>query len=582
MESKTPKIDALLDEILENLVPHERTCKWKGKHPHCEGKFNIESEDISFLKMLRVPAPNFCPTCRRMRRLVHMNFSRIFKRSCDVPGHNESVISTFPEECPFPVYDYSYFISDKFDSFSFGVICENETNPLETLFDLRKKFPIPSFLNRDPSSINSDYSSGGRNNKNCYYAMACYSAEDVWYSVMINKSRNVMDSRIIKDSEFVYRSFYSNHIYKSSFIYFSKNCTDSMFLFDCRNCDNCFGCVNLRGAKYRVWNEQLSKEDYETFIKSIYPLSRDAIDGYKEKFWTLVKTVPINASRNIAVENVKGVLLNNMRNVYDVTDSENSEHVRHSDGCLSHQDSMDVLFSGGKSSMLYSTTNIGSQSSNVKFSVSSKFSIDSEFIFNCKNVNNCFMCFGLRDKSYCVLNVEYSPEEYFALVDKIKSGMIERGEYGDGLGLEFSAQSYNFSLSQISFPLSDAEIIKFGGYVAKEPETNAGNVKILSPDEVPQTISETTDDIINYAIQCEVTRRPFRIIASELQFYRLMKLPLPAIHPSLRMQENLQITVTGRKYESTCAKCKKPIDSVFNPKDGFILYCEKCYQQEVY
>jgi len=120
MKTQTPKFNLLLDGILENLVPHGRTCKWKGEHKHCEEEFEITTEDIEFLKMLRVPAPNFCPTCRRMKRFTHMNFGKLSKRTCNVPGHDESFISIFPEECPFPVYDYQYFISDDFDPFSFG------------------------------------------------------------------------------------------------------------------------------------------------------------------------------------------------------------------------------------------------------------------------------------------------------------------------------------------------------------------------------------------------------------------------------------------------------------------------------
>ena len=72
MDSLTPKFHSALNEILESLAPHVRVCRWKGEHPYCEGEFNIEQEDINFLKMLKVPAPNFCPTCRRMRRLVNI------------------------------------------------------------------------------------------------------------------------------------------------------------------------------------------------------------------------------------------------------------------------------------------------------------------------------------------------------------------------------------------------------------------------------------------------------------------------------------------------------------------------------
>lgn len=582
MTSKTPKFDGAISEITESLIPHKRTCKWKGLHSYCEGEFNIEEGDIKFLKMFNVPSPNFCPTCRRMRRLVHMNFSRLFKRECDAPGHNEMMISILPEECPFPVYDYQYFIGDKFDAFSFGIKYKEGDDPMKNLLSLRKKFPMPSFLNRDPSSVNSEYSNGGRNVKNGYYVMACYDVEDAWYSNMLGRSRNVMDSISIWDSEFLYECLYSDHLYKSSFIYFSSNCIDSMFLFDCRNCQNCFGCVNLRNKRYCAYNKQLSKEEYESFLSSVYPLSRESLSDYENKFWNLVKSLPANGSRNIAVENVSGVHLVNSKNLYDVVNAGNSsENIRHADNALSHHDSMDFTFSGGHSSLLYMDVNIGSQSSRVKFSVSSKFCTDCEFVFNSKNLNNCFMCFGLQNKSYCVLNKQYSEKEYFTIIDDIKTEMFKKGEYGDGIGLEFSAQAYNFSLAQISFPLNDEEIIKLGGYVAKEPETNVGNIEVIRYKNLPKTIEEITDDILNKAILCEINGRPFRIIPSELKFYRRRKLPLPNIHPLLRMEKRLSFVKNAKKYKAICAKCEKNIETVFDPAEKFLVYCEKCYQQEV-
>ncbi|MCX6757948.1 MAG: hypothetical protein NTZ44_03665 [Candidatus Nomurabacteria bacterium] len=582
MESKTPKSDVLIDEILAGLVPHTRICKWKGEHQHCEGKFEITNEDISFLKMLRVPAPNFCPTCRRIKRQSFMGFAQLFKRKCDVVGHDESIISVFSKECPFPVVDYKYFASDEFDSFLYRKNYEENTSPMEQLFSLRKIFPMPSFLNRDSSSINSDYSNGGRDNKNCYYTSGCYTVENAWYSNMLVKSKEIMDCRTVKHSDHVYSSLYSDHLYKSYFTYFSNSCTDSMFLFDCRNCINCFGCVNLRNAKYCIWNEQYSKEDYEQFIKSNLPFSRDFLEENKQKFWQLVKSLPINASRNMTVKNnVNGVMNVNSNNLYDVTESSKAENVRHADGALTHQNSMDLLYSGG-SSLLYGTINIGSQSSNVRFSVSCKFSTNSEFIFNSNNLDNCFMCFGLQHKSYCILNKQYSPDEYFKIIDEIKSDMIKRGEYDDGLSFEFSAQAYNFSLAQISFPLTEQEIIKLGGYMAEEPESNAGDMKILSKEEVPQTIDEVSDDIVDYAIKCEVTARPFRITPSELQFYRIMKLPLPTIHPIVRMRKYYELAPIGKSYPAVCSKCGKSFRSLFDPKDGYKLYCEDCYKQEVY
>lgn len=579
--SKTPQFDALLDGILESLVPHTRICMWKGKHPHCEGDFTVTTEDIEFLKMLRVPAPNYCPTCRRMRRVSFMGSNKFFKRLCNAPSHTETVISILPSECPFPVYDYLYFIGDEFDPFLFGIEWNETASPFETLHSVRMRFPMPSFLNRDSLSINSEYSNGGRNLKNGYFAFGCFDSENVWYSNLILKSKDVMDSRAIRHSEFVYNSLASDYLYQSSFIYFSTHIVESMCMFDCRNCEYCFGCVNLRNRKYCVYNQQLTKEEYDVFIKDIHPLSITQLKEHEKRFWQLIQSLPMNASHNLASENVIGVGITNSKDVYDCVDVDKSEHIRYADGAMSHKDSMDILFSGGHSHNLYGTINVGSEASNVKFSVSSKYCTDCEFIFNSKNLSNCFMCFGLQNKSYCILNKQYTEEEYFPRVDALKTEMLKRSEYADGLGFSFSAQPYNFSSGYDTYPLNAEQIQELGGYSGTEPDTNVGSTPIISITDLPQTIEETTDDILEQAISCEKTHRPFRIVPTELAFYRSMQLPLPTMHPTPRMRVFADLKPTSKKYQTTCAHCAKDIQSMFNPTLGFILCCEKCYQQEV-
>jgi hypothetical protein len=566
---------------LDIFAPHTRKCRWSLINPHCENEFKIEEGDIEFFKLLRVPAPNFCPTCRRIRRLSNLNNGRLFVNKCTAPSHSELIISILPEECPFPVYDYGYFTGDDFDPFSFGIDYKKFMSPMNALFSLRKEFPMPSFLNRDPSSINSEYSNGGRNLKNGYYVFGCYNTENAWYSVYLNKCINVMDVRVITDSEFVYESVFSFYLYKSSFCYFSNNCIESMFLFDCRNCQNCFGCVNLRNVKYYVYNEKLSKEEYEEFINSVYPLTQEKISLYKEKFWELVKKLPMNGSRNTAIENVSGVNLKNSKNLFDVIDSNHSENVRHSDSVIYHSNSMDVLFSGGNSNFLYMDTNIGSHSSMVKFSISSKFCTDCEFIFNSKNCNNCFMCFGLQNKSYCILNKQYPKEKYFEILDEMKTEMLNRDEYSDGPGIEFSAQAYNFSLASLVYPLDKEAIVKLGGYTAKEPESNVKNIKTIEYKDLPQKIEEIKEDILDKAIICKISQRPFKVTESELDFYRRMRLPLPDTHPSLRIEKRQKLAPDGKKYQSYCVKCNKNIETMFNPKEGYNFYCEDCFNKEV-
>ena len=102
-QSKTPQFDALLDTILARLVPHSRACA------DCAKDFDITADDIGFYKMLRVPTPTHCPDCRHRRRLSFSNYSTIYKRACNAPGHSEMMISPVAPILPWITYDYDTY-----------------------------------------------------------------------------------------------------------------------------------------------------------------------------------------------------------------------------------------------------------------------------------------------------------------------------------------------------------------------------------------------------------------------------------------------------------------------------------------
>ena len=49
-------------------------------------------------------------------------------------------------------------------------------------------------------------------------------------------------------------------------------------------------------------------------------------------------------------------------------------------------------------------------------------------------------------------------------------------------------------------------------YEAPNPQVE----KIIETNEVPDTVSEIPDDILNWAIKCEITEKPFKIIKPEI------------------------------------------------------------------
>ncbi len=579
-ESKTPKFDALLEKILDILVPQEYECAQKDVSKYCEKQFKITDEDIKFYKKLKVPPPKCCPTCRRQRRFAFVNRINYYKRQNNAPGAEGKIVSYVSPVSPLTVYDLDYYRSAKWDPFSFSRIYNPNESFLGQFYDLRLKVPQYAIV-RHPSSINSEYSLNGKNLKNGYLVSGGRDSENVWYSIFINNSREIMDSQDTFNCEQCSEVVVARNLNSCFSCYFTKDCINSRFLFDCKNCQDCFGCVNLHNKKYCFFNEQLSKEDYKEKVRLLGLESRSNLLKTQDHFWKFVKENPVRATRSINAVNSSGVLIINSKNCQHVTSCENGENERYVDMIMNDRDSMDV-YAAGNSEMLYETSAVGADCANVKFSFGSKRVTDSEFLINCHNCQYCFACIGMENKSYCILNKLYEPEDYFKELDSIKFSLLAKGEYGELFPVKFSPFAYNSSEADLSYPLDKEEVDKLGSFYQPETDVDTQGLDILQAKESPDSIGEVADSILDKALICEKSGRPFRIIKSELEFYRKFKLPIPTIHPLLRMKNTFKYLGDNLVYRGKCRKCGIELDTIYKAEEGWNLHCEKCYQQEVY
>lgn len=301
----------------------------------------------------------------------------------------------------------------------------------------------------------------------------------------------------------------------------------------------------------------------------------------KNNFWAFVKKNPVRATRSVNAINSSGVLIINSKNCQNVTSCENGENERYVDMIMSGRDSMDV-YTAGDSEMLYETSAVGAKCANVKFSFGSKYVTDSEFLINCHNCQNCFACIGLENKNYCIFNKQYDREDYLKELDKIKFLLLEKGEYGELFPMKFSPFAYNSSEADLSYPLNKTEIEKLGSFYQPKVDIDTQGLETINVGNLPDSINDITDDILNKAIICEETGRPFMILRNELEFYRRFKLPLPVVHPLVRMKNTFMYLGNNMAYKGTCAKCGIKLKTIYKEKEGWKLYCEKCYKQEVY
>ena len=579
MQNKTPQFDLLIEKILQELVPHSRTCTQKARSKYCEGDFEITEKDIEFLKMFRVPTPVLCPTCRRQQRLAFANYTTLYKRPCDVDGHTEEIISSIPVEAPFPVYDFDFYWSNEKTFSESASACK----PTESFFEQFKKLwnvtPQPA-LTRDPASKGSDYTLYGLELNNSYYTFGGLKVDNTHYSMWPLYVRDSMDLLIAINSEHWYESVFPEKCFNCSFVYFSRDCLDSVFLYDCRNCVNCFGCTNLRNKKFCFFNEQLTEEAYKNSIKNVNLGNRRVLEEYKEKFWKHVKANPVRGTRNEHSLDSTGDYIIHSKDISESIWVLNSEHSRRIEFILKVRDCADISI-GSYTEHSYSCTNIDRNSYNVYFSVASIECGDSEYLMNCRNCKHCFGCIGLESKQFCIFNIQYSEEEYYKLLDQIKFAMLQSGEYGKLFPLSFSFYLYNASLSAIVFPLEEEEIGKIDGWQHEGQLPISKGITILNSENVPELIDDVEDSILDTAIMGKTQKRPFRLVKDELAFYRNKHFPVPVETPYTRMTKRFEYVNYFKVYKDYCDKCGNEILAGSTHEKGFHPYCETCYQEEI-
>jgi rRNA maturation endonuclease Nob1 len=99
---------------------------------------------------------------------------------------------------------------------------------------------------------------------------------------------------------------------------------------------------------------------------------------------------------------------------------------------------------------------------------------------------------------------------------------------------------------------------------------------------VPDKVSLISNDILSWAITCEVSNKPFKLIPQEFKFCKQYGLPLPRIHPDVRHRERMKLRNPRQLWDRQCTKCSAAITSGYAPERKEKVYCEKCYLETVY
>ncbi len=585
------------------------------KCQNCHDSFVIEPEDFNFYKRIDVPPPTWCPECRAVRRMTWRNERTLYKRACEKTG--KQIISCFAPDSGIHVYDRDVWWSDDWDPFDYGRDYDFSKPFFIQFRELLKEIPMPSVFNS--RCIRSDYGNHNGELKDSYLVFASWGGENVLYSNKVLGVKDSSDLLVVSNSELCYEVMNSSKLYRVMYAENCENCSDSYFLYECKGCNNCFGCSNLRNKSYYIFNKPYSKNEYLKKMEEFNVSSTKEIEKLKAKFANIKRDALRKHANIVNSQNATGDNLMNVSNCKDSFDL--SDDIRNCRFCINGgakmYDAYDGYGIGANAELLYESIDTGAEGSRFYFDIFVWTGSNVQYSYSCHGCQNLFACIGLRNKEYCILNKQYSKEEYKRLVPKIidhmnKQPYIDKKgrtyKYGEFFPPELSPFAYNETIAQEYFPLTKEEVID-KGCKWRDPETKDYTIT-KKPEDLPDRIKDTDDKILKETIGCshkgecnEQCTIAFKIIEPELQFYRKMNLPLPKLCSNCRHYQRLKKrnplklwhrkcmcqgkTSENNTYQNTTShfhgegKCPNEFETPYSPERKEIVYCEQCYNAEV-
>jgi hypothetical protein len=544
------------------------------KCPQCSSQFEITDSDRRFYRKMDVPEPTLCPICRYQRRLAWRNERSLYKRKCDMSG--KEIFSIYPADAPFPVISPEVWHGDNWDPCDYGQNFDFNRPFFEQFAELQNKVPRISIA--VSNNINCDYCNTIAECKNCYLIFGSIECEDCMYGTPF-KCKSCLDTLLTRNSEWCYECTDCDKCYECFYCQDCVNSRNLQFCFDLEGCQNCFLCAGLRQKRFNIMNEQLTEEEYKKRASELFKKSPLHLMAELQE---LKKKYPQKYMVGVNNENVTGDHVFNSKNCGDLFYSHGCEDVSYSTQIMDCHNCMDC----DNSEM----ANFGYEimgfykAGNLRFChISWDGLSDLMYCSNCAyNTKNCFGCISLQHKQYCILNKQYSKQEYEKLLPRVIEHMKKTGEWGEFFPIENSLFGYNETIAQDFFPLTKEEVLSRGWKWTDKKEPSYGNTKIIPAEKLPNRIQDIPDDILNWAIRCEATGKVFKIQPQELKFYRRLNLPIPHFHQDERHLRRLALRNSRKLYDRNCAKCGTEIRTSYPPDRPEKVYCEQCYLKEVY
>jgi len=567
----------------------------------CQKEFSVGDDDIQFLDKISptfagqkfsIPAPTLCPHCRWQRRIAWRNEYALYNRKCDKT--DRAMVSKHHKDSPFPVYYMKEWQGDSWNALDYGQDFDFNRPFFEQMGELINKVPRQSVLNDHLNDINSEYTNCAGSSKNCYMIFESDRNEECYYSRGMTDNKDCVDCSHTNESQICYEGIDLNKCYQCFYCQDLDNCNECYFSSNLIGCKYCFGCDGLTQKEYYLYNENIGKDKWEEFMNSV-KYTADNNKQYAARLEEIRQQNPKRFAKIFKCENSQGDHLNNCKNAKLCFDSQKLQDCAY---CFEVQndakDSYDFSTFGLSTAMIYECNSSGYGANTVLFSNDTWNNTQNcYYCDNSQSSKNSFGCVGLRKNEYCILNKQYSAEEYPVMVAKIIEFMKTTGEWGEFFPMSISVYGYNETIANDYFPLNKEQATAIGAAWQDDDRM----IHFDGPFYEPKADIKAYEDdaerqaLLSGILKCQVTGKPYKIIPQELAYYLKHSLPIPTTCFEARHKARIAKRNPMYLWDRQCdcendshghtGRCEIKLQSSYSPERPYKVFCENCYQQSI-
>jgi hypothetical protein len=552
---------------------------------NCKRQFVIEPEDFGFYEKMGVDAPNLCPQCGVQYFMAFRNERVLYRRQCD--KCKKDTLSLYHPKAEYVVYCHDCWWADDWDGTDYAMKYDPSRPFFEQFKELQRKVPREALI--IVNSQNCDYGNNIRDSKNCYFCFLIATSENLLYSMWItNQTRDCIASRKVVSSELVAYCTDIVRCNNSTFLKESSDCVNCHFSFDLRGCSNCILSSNLRNKSYCIRNKQYTKEEYEKEAAKILTGSHADLEALQQEYVELQQKALHRYATGLNSRDVVGNYLQDCSQCTWIFDGFNTEQSKAVASVLNAKNSHYSYSIGIQPSEFNYGVSVVKGGANIKFSFNLFNCFDATFCDSMLSSSHCIGSVGVKKKEYCILNKQYSKEEYSKFADQL----LKEPGLRNFPPKAFSAFAYNETCAQDYYSLTKEQALS-QGYLWQDDIPFTSGKETLQPENIPDSIAALDDSILQDVLRCVECARNYRIVADELTMYRRMKLPIPRNCPQCRLQHLHLERLPFKLWSRDCScpggashfhgdtACPNTFMTSFAPDRPEIVYCEQCYQAEV-